>query len=106
MSEFIDKDLILENKIALLNRLSVFYQISGMFFGLSNDIIMTANEQFPSETETVSGETMGRILAARIRRIIENSSLLETTAGDDDEYSRKKTELKRKLIKLTKDSDT
>jgi len=105
MTEFFDQDLILENKIALLNRLSNFYKVSSLFFSLKTDLIITANDQYAEEATAEIGGTMGRILAERIKRIIENTNLLENSTGDTPESFRKKNELKKKLIRLTQETD-
>ncbi|MGE4498648.1 MAG: hypothetical protein AB7E48_12315 [Deferribacterales bacterium] len=101
MTEYLDRDLILENKIALLNRLSSFYKVSSLFFNLRTDLIITANEQYAEDSAGDPGGSVGRILAERIKRIIENTSLLESSLDDDSENSMKKKELQKKLIRLT-----
>ncbi|WP_022850248.1 hypothetical protein [Limisalsivibrio acetivorans] len=105
MPDLIDRELILQHKIALLNRLSNFYQVSSFFFALKNDIIITANDQYTEEGSEEVHNDMGRILAERIKRIVENARLLEEGEGDSDESARKKADLKRKLVKLSKDMD-
>lgn len=105
MTEYLDRELILENKIALLNRLSNFYKVSSLFFNLRSDMIITANEQYAEDSSGGTGGTMGRILAERIKRIIENTNLLESAVEDGSENSRKKNELKKKLIRLTMEKE-
>ncbi|QAR33585.1 hypothetical protein EP073_09280 [Geovibrio thiophilus] len=105
MTEYFDRDLILENKIALLNRLSNFYKVSGIFFSLRTDLIITANEQYADDSSGTVGGTMGRILAERIKRIIENTNLLDACVDDSSENSRKKNELKKRLVRLTRETE-
>lgn len=98
----------MEDKITLMNRLSTFYKMSEFFFALDRDIVRTANDSNINHVDLTTADRKQRqykMAAEKIKEICERLKLLDTDSNDNENLSKRKELLKRKLLKLTKTID-
>jgi len=94
--------LVVEDKIALLNRLSAFYKMSEFFFSLDKDTVRTANDHdILAVSQRVEIALNNSEAADRIKEICDRLKLLEINGSENTNIMKKKNLLRRKLLKLT-----
>jgi hypothetical protein len=100
--------LLMEDKISLMNRLSTFYHMSEFFFSLNEDIVRTANDRDINRIDLDASnkkEEQSKAAAEKIKEICDRLKLLEVENSDTINIANRKTLLRRKLLKLTKEID-
>ena len=95
------QSLFVEDKIALLNRLSAFYRMSEFFFSLGRDTVRTANDQDITIVSLDRKPPTAGLAADKIKEICEKLKLLDVVSTDNGNVVRKKNMLRRKLLRLT-----
>lgn len=94
--------LVMEDKIALLNRLSAFYRMSEFFFSLDRDTVRAANDLDITVVSLDKEPLKAGLAADKIKEICDKLKLLDIVSTDNGNVVRKKNLLRRKLLRLTK----
>jgi hypothetical protein len=95
------QSLFVEDRIALLNRLSAFYRMSEFFFSLEKDTVRTANDHDITIVPLDRKPPNTGLAADKIKEICEKLKLLDVVSTDNGNIVRKKNMLRRKLLRLT-----
>ncbi|MGE4267565.1 MAG: hypothetical protein AB7F25_09025 [Deferribacterales bacterium] len=95
------QSLFVEDKIALLNRLSAFYRMSEFFFALNRDTVRTANDHDITVVSLDKKPENVGLAADKIKEICEKLKLLDVISTDNGNIVRKKNLLRQKLLRLT-----
>lgn len=99
-----DKRLILGDKINLLNRLGLYYEVRDVFFSLKGAALSSANEAVDKKQKEIDDKEKYKIAAERLLAdILKNELKLKISENDSEKLIERKLKFKKRLEFLSED---